>query len=132
VTRFSKIATVYVIMGVVAVGTGVLPPEHLGIASVFLDTGAQGVTVNSTAVGGRGGTGGMLDNLIGPVRNALDTITGGALLAVWGPVSRLVGFYAWPVTAANHMGAPDFVVMLAGVLVASFTFGVLAVFRRSI
>lgn len=131
--RFSRIALIYFIMGVVVVGTNILPPGQMGLALVFMDVDEEeGVTTNKSMIGGGDDTDGMLDNLIGPVRNALNTITGGALLAVWGPISTLTGFYAWPIMAARHLEAPDIVVMLAGSLTAAFTFGVLRVFRASI
>jgi hypothetical protein len=128
--RFSHVATVYFIMGAVVVAAGVVPVSQLGLAGVFVDTDGQDVAANETSVGGDGD--GMLDNLIGPVKNALNTITGGALLAVWGPISLLTGFYAWPVVTTTYIGAPFIVQMLSGVFVASFTFGVLRVFRASI
>jgi len=136
--RFSHIAVIYFLMGVIVFGSGAVPPgqmgvdEQLGIATMFIDVDGADVTANETSVGGTEEQNGMLDNLIGPVKNALNTITGGALLAVWGPISKLTGFYAWPVTVANSIGAPLFVKMLSGVLVASFSFGVFRVFRASI
>ncbi|WP_136602220.1 PDDEXK family nuclease [Salinigranum halophilum] len=130
--RFSHVAIVYFMMGVVVVGAGVVPASQIGIADVFVDTDGQDVQVNSTAVGGAEGTDGMLDNLIGPVRSALNTISGGALMAVWGPLSTLMGFIAWPVTTMSHLGAPFIVQALASVFVAAFSFGVLRVFRASI
>jgi hypothetical protein len=130
--RFSHIAVVYFLMGVIVVGANVVPLAHLGIATVFIDVQDDDVTANETSVAGSDEQSGMLDNLIGPVKNALNTITGGALLAVWGPISKLTGFYAWPVVTTDYIGAPRIVRMLSGVLVASFTFGVLRVFRASI
>lgn len=131
--RFSHVVIVYFMMGVIVVGTNVVPLAHLGIATVFIDVQGDDVQANTTSIGGEGeGSSGMLDNLIGPVKNALNTITGGALLAVWGPISKLTGFYAWPVVTTSYIGAPPIVRMLSGVLVASFTFGVLRVFRASI
>lgn len=130
--RFSHIAVVYFLMGVIVVGANVVPLTHMGIASVFIDVDDSGVGTNADSVGGSESQNGMLDNLIGPVKNALNTIAGGSLLAVWGPISKLTGFYAWPVVTTNYIGAPRIVVMVSGVLVASFTFGVLRVFRASI
>lgn len=128
--RFSHIATIYFMMGVIVVGAGVVPVSQIGIGSVFLDTGGDDVSVGDEV--DDGGDGGLLDNLIGPVKNALDTISGGALLAVWGAVSKMTGFVAWPVVTAGYLGAPDIVTMLMGVLLASFVFGTLRVFRSSI
>jgi hypothetical protein len=130
--RFSHVAVIYFLMGAIVVGANVVPVTQLGVASVFVDTDGQDVAANETSVGGDGSQNGMLDNLIGPVKNALNTITGGALLAVWGPISLLTGFYAWPVVTTTYIGAPFIVQMLSGVFVASFTFGVLRVFRASI
>ena len=130
--RFSHVVVVYFMLGVIVVGANVVPFAHLGIATVFINVQGDDVAANTTSVGGSSGQDGMLDDLIGPVKNALNTITGGALLAVWGPISTLTGFYAWPVVTTSYIGAPPIVKMLSGVLVASFTFGVLRVFRASI
>lgn len=131
--RFSQIATVYFLMGVIVVAAGVVPLSQLGLASVFIDVNDDGsVETNSSAVGGNEDSEGMLDGLIGPVKNAMNTITGGALLAVWGPISTLTGFYAWPVVTMRMINAPTAAVMLSGAMVASFSFGVLRVFRASI
>ena len=130
--RLSKIAIIYFLMGAIVVGAGVVPSDQIGIVEVFVDVDDGSVAANETNIGGDGSNGGMLDNLIGPVKNAMNTITGGALLAVWGPISMVIGFAAWPVTTANYMGAPWEVTMIIGVLMASFTFGVLRVFRSSI
>jgi len=132
--RFSHIVVIYFLMGAIVFGSGVVPLSNFNEnpASVFIDVGGHGVSANETAVGGSDTQTGMLDNLIGPVKNALNTITGGALLAVWGPISKLTGFYAWPIVVTEAIGAPRIVKMLSGVLVASFTFGVLRVFRASI
>lgn len=132
--RFSHVALVYFVMGVMVISSGVVPPASaggpgIGLAGVFVDTG-DGVSANESAIGGQGG--GMLDDLAGPIENALDTVAGGSLLAVWGALSRLLGYYAWPVVVTSYIGAPDFVVMLSGALVAAFTFGGLRVFRASL
>jgi hypothetical protein len=130
--RFSHIAVIYFMMGVVVVGTGAVPYAELGIGEVFIDVQGQDVSVDDESIVGSGDGGGMITNLIGPVANALNTITGGALMAVWGPISTMSGAYAWPLVTANHLDAPRIVVMFSGVLVASFTFGILRVFRASI
>ena len=130
--RLSKIAVIYFMMGTIVVGAGVVPPDQIGIAQMFVDVSDSGVTMNQTSVGGDGGGDGMLDNLIGPIVNSMNTITGGALLAVWGPIGAMIGFAAWPVMVANYINAPREVILVLSVLVASFTFGVLRVFRDSI
>jgi hypothetical protein len=132
--RFSHVAVVYFMMGILVLSSGVIPPQSqggpgIGLAGVFVDTDGGNVTANEEeVVGGEG----MLDNLAGPIKNALDTVAGGSMLAVWGAISKLLGYYAWPIVVTNHIGAPDFVIMMAGLLVLSFTFGGLRVFRASI
>lgn len=128
--RFSHVALVYMAMAVAVFSAGVVPFSQAGVATVFLDDG--GASANAEAVGGGKSTDGMLDNLVGPVRNALNTVTGGAILAVWGAVSRLLGLYAWPLVTASYVGAPDVVVAVCGLLVAAFTLGGLRVLRSSI
>lgn len=130
--RFSHIAVIYFMMGVIVIGTGAVPYAELGIGEVFIDVEGDDVDVNEDSIVGEDGSGGMINDLIGPIANALNTITGGALLAVWGPISKMSAAYAWPVATSRHLDAPQIVVMFSGVLTASFTFGVLRVFRASI
>ena len=130
--RLSHISVAYFLMGTIVVASGVLPVAQMGIGTLFVDVGDQGVTANGTSVGGQGGQDGLLDNLIGPVKNALNTISGGSLLAVWGAVSKVAGFYAWPVVATNAIGAPWQAVMISGVMVMTYTFAILRVLRASI
>jgi hypothetical protein len=130
--RFSQVATIYFVMGIVMVGSGVLPFAEVGIASIFIEEDQGGVAVDRDSVGGTEGDTGLLGNLIGPVKNALNTIAGGALIAIWAPVSKLAGFYAWPLTTASAIGAPWIVQAFSGVLVGSFTFGLFRTIRASV
>jgi hypothetical protein len=130
--RFSHVAIVYTVMGVLVVSAGVVPIAQLGIASVFVDAEDGSVEANRSAVGGTEEGGGMLDNLIGPVRNALNTISGGALIAVWTVIDPILGLYAWPLTTASAVNAPFAVQLFASVLVVSFTLAGFRVVRPSI
>lgn len=128
--RFSHVAVAYFLMGAVMFGGGAIPYDDVGLTQVFVQEEGDGdLEANESAVGGDGG---LLSNLIGPIRNALGTIAGGSLLAVWGALDSLLGYYAWPVTVLQYNDAPMEAVLLSGVLVASFTFGILRVFRASL
>lgn len=130
--RLSEAVTAYFIMAAVMFGSGVVPFDQAGLVNVFMEDDDGAIGANESAVINGGDASGMLDNLIGPVRNALGTIAGGSLLAVWGAIDRLAGFVFWPVTVTRYIGAPREVVLLSGVMAVSFTFGVLRVFRGSV
>ena len=119
----------YYMMGAVSVVAGALPWSEVGLVSVWLDLRGNTIVVNDSVVLGSEG---MLTNLIGPVRSALGTIVGGALLAVWGAIDALIGFYAWPVTVMIHHDAPWEATLLAGAFVVAFTFAILKAFRPSV
>jgi hypothetical protein len=128
--RLSHVAAAYFLMGVIVLGAGVVPPAEVGLAEQFIDVenGGDAVSANDDSVSGEDG---LLSNLIGPVRNALDAFVP-QLLAVWPFVSTVAGYYAWPITVANYVEAPTPIVGLCAVLTMSMTFGVIRVFRASV
>lgn len=128
--RLSQAVIAYFFIGAVMFGGGAIPFDEAGLTGVFLEQEADGdITANDGAIAGDDG---MLNNLIGPVRNALGTIAGGELLAAFGAIDKLLGYFAWPVTVMQYHDAPNEVVLLSGGLVASFVMAVLRVFRASI
>lgn len=129
--RFSHVAIVYLILGISVVATGVMPLGEVDIVTVFASADGTGdIDANASSIEGKDGL--DINGLISPVANALNTISGGALLAVWGPISTITGLYAWPLVLTGHIGAPMLVQLAAVALVASFTFGLLRIFRASI
>jgi len=127
--RFSSIALIYFMMGIMVVATNVVPIDQIGIAGVFLDTSGDTISANASAIGGSGSNNGILDNMIAPV---LNSVTGGALIAVMNAVNIFIGFYAWPIQTTLAIGAPDIVVYVSGALTASFSFGLIRIIRDTI
>jgi hypothetical protein len=128
--RFSHVAVSYLLIGAIVIGSGVVPPSEAGLLDEFVEIETNG-------------DGGLADvesdtdeeeltGAVGPVRNALDTIAGGAILAVWSFVSSLIGYVAWPITITRAIDAPQTVVLLSSVMVASFVFGTLRIIRASL
>lgn len=128
--RLSHIAVIYFLMGAVVLGSGVVPADRVGLAEQFIDVEDDGSVTHDEENVSSEDTG-MIHNLIGSVQNTLSAFVP-QLLAVWGPVSKIAGFVAWPVTVANYINAPTPIVLTMGVLSMSMVFGVLKVFRGSI
>lgn len=127
--RFSHVAVSYLLIGAIVIGSGVVPPSEAGLLDEFVEiesTDGQIEEVQSSTNEEE------LTGAVGPVRNALDTIAGGAILAVWSFVSSLIGYVAWPITITRAINAPQSVVLLSSVMVASFVFGTLRIIRQSI
>lgn len=118
--RFGSVVLVYYIIAVVMWGGGITAAGPggeigLGVASEVVDvndsTGA--VTQNET-------TGENLQNLGGPIEEAVASLGGGGLLATWNFVKGLLGAMFWPVLLANSVDAPNVVVGFAGALSMGF------------
>ena len=127
--RFSHVAVSYLLIGAIVISSGVVPPSEAGLLDEFVDIEANDgelADVESDTDEEE------LTGAVGPVRNALDTIAGGAILAVWSFVSSLIGYVAWPITLTRYVNAPQSVVLLSSVLVASFVFGSLRIIRASL
>lgn len=121
----------YVFVGLTMVGAGVIPFSQVGMASVWIENPDDPHADDSSVLGPEG-EGGLLNNLIGPVRSALNTIAGGTVLAAWGAIDTFLGFYAWPVTVARYLNAPTEVILMAFTFVVAFTFGTFRVIKASI
>jgi len=127
--RFSHVAVSYLLIGAIVISSGVVPPSEAGLLDEFVDIEADDgelADVESDTDEEE------LTGAVGPVRNALDTIAGGGILAVWSFVSSLIGYVAWPITLTRYVDAPQSVVLLSSVLVASFVFGTLRIIRASL
>jgi len=127
--RFSHVAVSYLLIGAIVISSGVVPPSEAGLLDEFVDIEADDGELSSVESNTDEEE---LTGAVGPVRNALDTIAGGAILAVWSFVSSLIGYVAWPITLTRYVDAPQSVVLLSSVLVASFVFGSLRIIRASL
>jgi len=127
--RFSHIAMVYFFIGVCFIGAGVISPGgNTGLVEVWVDNPAD-PSANDDNIEGDGG---ILNNILGPIKGALSTVAGGTVLAVWGALGAFPDYYAWPITVSIKLNAPYQVTLIASALTAAFTFGLLRVIKGSI
>lgn len=123
--RFSNIVIIYAMMGIVVVASGAVPASEIGIVDNFVDIDPdEGTVEDSNNITNEEETG-ITDNIIEPVQNALNTISGGAAMAIWNGIDSLIGAYAWPLTVTAYVGAPWRIQAFASLFVISFTFGVI-------
>lgn len=127
--RFSHVAVSYLLIGAIVIGSGVVPPSEAGLLDEFVEIESQDGELESVQSDTNEEE---LTGAVGPVRNALDTIAGGAILAVWSFVSSLIGYVAWPITVTLAINAPQSVVLVSSVMVASFVFGTLRIIRAPV
>jgi hypothetical protein len=126
--RFSKIILAYFVMGSVMWGAGVIAWEDAGIGSTVIEQEDGEIEAND----GEGSIQSDLLGLGGPISSAVNTVAGGALLAVWQLISGLIGFIFWPVTVLMLVNAPSSIVVTAGgSLVMIFVGGTLRIVRGS-
>lgn len=121
---FGKVIILYYCIAVVMWGGGAIGSGQLGIATEI-------VTVNESTgeVGPNQETGGQIQNLGGPLRQAAGLLGGGAALAVWGFVKGLVGALFWPVVIMESSGAPASVLAVSGALSMAFLAGTIQLIR---
>jgi len=121
--RLGQVAITYFVIGVVMYGSGIIGWEDAGIASYFFSTPGAG-TVDAGVVADLEEMGGAI--------GAVGTAVVGPILAIWGFITGILGFVAWPVGVLAGRGAPDAVVMLmGGTLVAAFVFGVIDTVKQA-
>lgn len=127
--RFSKIILAYFIMGSVMWGAGIIAWSDAGIGSTVIEQDDGEVEANDS---GEDSIQNDLLGLGGPISAALNTVPGGALLAVWQFITGLIGFIFWPVTVLILVDAPKTIVTTAGgSLVMIFVGGTLRIVRGS-
>lgn len=134
--KFGQIVVIYFMMGVIVWGGGVVDFSQTGLVGSFVEvnesTGDVGANNTSIVAPGEEDNSGILENLLGPVKEALDTVAGGGVISAFQAVDRFLGFFAWPVTTTKAINAPREAVALSGVLVVSFVFGAIRIIRSSV
>lgn len=134
--RFGHVVVIYFMMGVIVWGGGVVDFTETGLVGSFVNvdetTGEANVNNSSIIEPGEEDNSGILENLLGPVKEALDTVAGGGVISAFQAVDRFLGFFAWPVTTTKAIGAPVEAVALSGVLVVSFVFGAVRIIRSTV
>lgn len=105
--KFSNVIIAYMLVGSMMWAGGVLAWDNVGVSSVFVDQDGNDVEGNEE-------TANELEDSGGPIQNAVQALGGGALLAVWNLISKLIGAFIWPITALSAIGAPIEVVVIGG------------------
>jgi len=133
--KFGQIVVIYFLMGVIVWGGGVVDFTETGLVGSFVEinetSGEVGVNDTSIVAPGEDNSG-ILESLLGPVKEALNTIAGGGIISAFQALDRFLGFFAWPVTTTKAINAPREAVALSGVLVVSFVFGAIRIIRSSV
>jgi hypothetical protein len=122
--RLSNIILVYFMIGAILWGGGVISWQENDAGAVFLKT------PDSNTVQGNSSVTGDVHGLGDPISQALSTVAGGSLIAVWSFIKKLIGLTFWPVTVMIAMGAPvRLQVLIGGSMSLMFVMAFLKVFR---
>lgn len=134
--QFGHIVVIYFLMGVIIWGGGVVDFTQTGLVGTFVEfdetSGEVEANESSIVAPGEQDNSGILENLLGPVKEALDTVAGGGVISAFQAIDRFLGFFAWPITTTKAIGAPQEAVALSGVLVVSFVFGAIRIIRSTV
>jgi hypothetical protein len=125
--RFSSVVLAYFFIGALMWGGGVIQWDDAGVGTLFVEEpGTDGATaVNQD-------TAHELEGLAGPIQQAAQTVGGGALIAIWNLVVKLIGFLFWPLTTLAGLNAPPrATVVFGGPFVVAFFVSVLRLLRES-
>jgi peptidoglycan/LPS O-acetylase OafA/YrhL len=125
--RFSRIVMAYVVIGSVMWAGGALAWEDVGMASVFISQpGTDGPTEVNDA------TGDQLEGLGGPIQQAVQSVGGSPIVAVWNLAAKFIGFLFWPIVILAGANAPATVtVVLGGGMTAAFFGSIFRLLRTS-
>jgi hypothetical protein len=104
--RFSGIIMSYFVIGAVMWGGGVIAWGDAGIGSLLVEDPQTGQINEETST--------ELEELGGPIKNLLNSVSGGGLVAVWSVISGILGFLFWPIDVLLSVNAPMEAVVLLG------------------
>jgi len=125
--RFGQVLMAYFVIGVMmwaavpAVGWGLV-----GVGGEILDQPSDGTVETEEDVEND------LEGIGGAISSAVQTVSGGGILAVWGVISGFISLIFWPVTILVTVDAPSSVtVLLGGGLSMAFLVGLVRTVRSS-
>lgn len=122
--RFSHIMIAYFVMGAVMWAGGAIAWGNAGVGGLLIDDPSTGDLNSSTTD--------QLEKADGPIEQAVGSVGGGALLAVWGIVSGIFGYLFWPISVLVSNGAPARVwVPLGGAPTVAFYGALIRLIRTS-
>lgn len=106
--RFSQVVMAYFFIGALMWGGGVIDWEQAGVGNLIIQPQEGGAAKVNTD------TGEDLQGMGGPIKEAVSSVSGGALLAIWNIVVKIIGYLFWPITALQSVDAPSRVVVVGG------------------
>lgn len=122
--RFGQVVVMYFVIGAVLWGGGIVGWDNAGVGTVFISDPATGAVNESVAS--------QVTNADTPLRNALNAIGGGAILALWDVIQELLALLFWPVQTLDAVGAPPRItVLVGGTNVVAFFAGLLLFIKGS-
>lgn len=104
--RFGNVILAYFVLGAVMWGGGAIAWSESGVGTLFIDDPQTGETNDETA--------GQLSESGGPIQQAVTSVGGGAVIAVYNLLVRFFGYLFWPITTLSGLNAPPSVVVLLG------------------
>lgn len=125
--RFGPIVMTYFVIGAVMWAGGGLAFGQAGVVGVIFDDvgGSDGVTINSS-------TSDQIQRTGGPIQEAVASVGGSGLLAVYQLAAGFFGFLFWPITALIVSNAPPrAVVVLGGIMTLGFILGFIRLIASS-
>jgi len=124
--RFGPVVMTYFIIGAVMWGGGALAFQQAGVVGVvFDDVGAGGVDINSS-------TSEQIQRTGGPIQEAVSSVGGAGLLAIYNIAAGFIGYIFWPITAlAANDAPPRAIVLLGGIFTMMFIVGFIRLIASS-
>lgn len=123
--RLSHVLMAYFVVGAFLFAGGAVSFNQFGVGGLIIST------VDDANVQTNEGTTTQLENTGGPVQQALDTVSGGGLIAAWNFAINFLAYFFWPITVLEQTNAPiELTVTLGGGMSFSMLMGLLAVLRR--
>ena len=126
--RFGSVIMAYFLIGAVMWGGGAISWGNTGLAGQFIASpggGGSATQVNQSTTA-------QLQRTGGPIQEAVQSIGGSGLLAVWNLLAGLIGYLFWPIGVLVTVNAPPrLVVVFGGALVIGFFAGFIRLVRRA-
>jgi len=106
-------------------GGGVIEWDNTGVGEYIITQSGGDLEANEE-------TAQQLENAGGPIKQAVNSIGGGPLIAIWNFVVQFVGALFWPITVLQSVNAPPrIIVLLGGSLSVAFIGAFITLIRGS-
>lgn len=122
--RFSHVMIAFYLMGAMMWAGGAIPWDEAGLGQLLIEQPSTAELNENTSD--------QLENSRGPVQEAVGSLGGGALLAVWNMLVKIIGYLFWPITVLVNNNAPARVwVPLGGAPTIAFYGALIRLIRTS-